>query len=85
MLVRSSSVRSKGLSFFASPENLFICFWLAIGLCAAIFCRPFMGFDEAMHIARAEQIAGGGSSLSKSRLTRSTHRLPMLLTHIGIA
>lgn len=35
-------------------------FWLAIGLTMAILCKPWMGCDEGMHIARAEQIARGG-------------------------
>lgn len=46
-------------SFVAKPENLFIAFWLVIGLCASVFARPWTGLDEGMHIARAEQIAEG--------------------------
>ena len=74
--------RPKRVSFFASPENLFICFWLVVGLSAAIFCIPFGvpgGFDEGMHIARAEQIARGGFSPRKFRLTISTLQSIMLL------
>ncbi len=47
-------------SFFAKPENVFIIAWLIVAVCAAVFARPMTGFDEAMHIARAEQVAEGG-------------------------
>ena len=46
-------------AFASKPENVFIVFWLIAAVTAAVFARPGTGFDESMHIARAEQIAEG--------------------------
>ena len=40
-------------------ENVFLVFWLIVGLSIAIFTPPGVGKDEETHIGRAEQIAEG--------------------------
>ena len=56
-------------------ENVFLIFWLVVGLTIAIFTPPGVGKDEETHIARAEQIAEGQLLPQKVDVTSVDERI----------